>query len=108
MHEDRCLDTVGDRARAEALTARLDAAVAPGAGVTPRLRRRLPFNCEHAVPQSWFAEREPMRGDLHHPLAPGVSTAGGEREGNVTVRTRLETRAPVRHNAGLGAAQSLH
>lgn len=26
----------------------------------------LPFNCEHVVPQSWFAKREPMRGDLHH------------------------------------------
>jgi endonuclease G len=25
-----------------------------------------PFNCEHVVPQSWFAKQEPMRGDLHH------------------------------------------
>lgn len=24
------------------------------------------YNCEHVVPQSWFDEREPMRGDLHH------------------------------------------
>ncbi|WP_174615806.1 endonuclease [Virgibacillus ihumii] len=24
------------------------------------------YNCEHAVPQSWFNERKPMRGDLHH------------------------------------------
>ncbi|ARI78972.1 endonuclease I family protein [Halobacillus mangrovi] len=24
------------------------------------------YNCEHAVPQSWFNEQEPMRGDLHH------------------------------------------
>ncbi|WP_188456276.1 endonuclease I family protein [Virgibacillus oceani] len=24
------------------------------------------FNCEHSVPQSWFNEQEPMRGDLHH------------------------------------------
>jgi endonuclease I len=29
----------------------------------------LPFNCEHVVPQSWFAKREPMRGDLHHLFA---------------------------------------
>jgi len=29
----------------------------------------LPFNCEHVVPQSWFAEDEPMRGDLHHLFA---------------------------------------
>jgi len=28
-----------------------------------------PFNCEHVVPQSTFAEREPMRGDLHHLFA---------------------------------------
>lgn len=27
---------------------------------------QLPFNCEHVVPQSWFAKAEPMRGDLHH------------------------------------------
>jgi endonuclease G len=25
-----------------------------------------PYNCEHVVPQSWFAKRDPMRGDLHH------------------------------------------
>lgn len=24
------------------------------------------FNCEHVVPQSWFHEDNPMRGDLHH------------------------------------------
>ncbi|WP_404451784.1 endonuclease [Virgibacillus necropolis] len=24
------------------------------------------YNCEHSVPQSWFNEQEPMRGDLHH------------------------------------------
>lgn len=30
------------------------------------LEARLPFNCEHVVPQSWYEEREPMRGDLHH------------------------------------------
>jgi endonuclease G len=30
------------------------------------LEAELPFNCEHVVCQSWFAKREPMRGDLHH------------------------------------------
>jgi endonuclease G, mitochondrial len=30
------------------------------------LEAQLPFNCEHVVPQSWFAKAEPMRGDLHH------------------------------------------
>ena len=33
------------------------------------LEQELPFNCEHVVPQSWFAKREPMRGDLHHLFA---------------------------------------
>lgn len=30
------------------------------------IEARLPYNCEHVVPQSWFDKREPMRGDLHH------------------------------------------
>lgn len=29
----------------------------------------MPFNCEHVIPQSWFNEKEPMRGDLHHLFA---------------------------------------
>jgi endonuclease I len=29
----------------------------------------LRFNCEHVVPQSWYAKAEPMRGDLHHLFA---------------------------------------
>ncbi len=29
----------------------------------------LPYNCEHVVPQSWFGEDEPMRGDIHHLFA---------------------------------------
>ncbi|MEV5935115.1 endonuclease [Streptomyces sp. NPDC052079] len=33
------------------------------------LESSLPFNCEHVVPQSWFAKQEPMRGDLHHLFA---------------------------------------
>lgn len=33
------------------------------------LEKSLPFNCEHVVPQSWFGEDEPMRGDLHHLFA---------------------------------------
>ena len=30
---------------------------------------KLIFNTEHVVPQSWFDEKEPMRGDLHHLFA---------------------------------------
>ncbi|WP_019012192.1 endonuclease [Deinococcus aquatilis] len=33
------------------------------------LEDALPYNCEHVVPQSWFAKRQPMRGDLHHLFA---------------------------------------
>ncbi|PTA67471.1 endonuclease [Deinococcus arcticus] len=33
------------------------------------LEMALPYNCEHVVPQSWYARREPMRGDLHHLFA---------------------------------------
>lgn len=33
------------------------------------LEAAMPFNCEHVVPQSWFAKLEPMRGDLHHLFA---------------------------------------
>jgi endonuclease I/V8-like Glu-specific endopeptidase len=33
------------------------------------LEAQLPYNCEHVVPQSWFAKKEPMRGDLHHLFA---------------------------------------
>lgn len=33
------------------------------------LETRLPFTCEYVVPRSWFDEREPMRGDLHHLFA---------------------------------------
>lgn len=33
------------------------------------LEASLPFNCEHVVPQSWFAKKMPMRGDLHHLFA---------------------------------------
>lgn len=33
------------------------------------LEASLPYNCEHVVPQSWFAKKSPMRGDLHHLFA---------------------------------------
>ncbi|MFG0333475.1 MAG: endonuclease I family protein, partial [Maioricimonas sp. JB049] len=34
-----------------------------------RLEAQNPFTCEHVVPQSWYAKKEPMRGDLHHLFA---------------------------------------
>ena len=33
------------------------------------IEEALPYNCEHVVPQSWFGEDEPMRGDIHHLFA---------------------------------------
>jgi endonuclease G len=65
-------------ARATELTVRLDAVAALGTvarqaelvgEMQAEVEAALPFNCEHVVPQSWFAKREPMRGDLHHLFA---------------------------------------
>ena len=30
------------------------------------IANEFPYNCEHVVPQSWFNEQQPMRGDIHH------------------------------------------
>ena len=57
-------------ARSQQLTARLQAPAVPDAdAVLAEVEAELPFNCEHVVPQSWFAKQEPMRGDLHHLFA---------------------------------------
>lgn len=62
-----------DRKRAARLREVLFAESSPGAQRVARelrfLEESLPFNCEHVVPQSWYDEREPMRGDLHHLFA---------------------------------------
>ena len=64
------------QARAQELTARLAPLGAQADGAAPAeaeaeaaVEAALPFNCEHVVPQSWFAKRQPMRGDLHHLFA---------------------------------------
>ncbi|WP_156288623.1 endonuclease I family protein [Oceanobacillus salinisoli] len=31
-----------------------------------QIENDFPYNCEHVVPQSWYNEKEPMRGDIHH------------------------------------------
>ena len=68
-------DVIRDDARIEAeRTLRLrdfvsrEAAVGPDAFTEEldELDALLPYNCEHVVPQSSFAKKEPMRGDLHH------------------------------------------
>ena len=68
-------DVIRDDARIEAeRTSRLrdlvtrEVAIGPDAFTEElaELDAQLPFNCEHVVPQSSFAKKEPMRGDLHH------------------------------------------
>src|SRR5262249_55438131 len=67
------MDAEVDRIRAERLEAfrALESATEPGALEIQgtMLEAKLPYNCEHVVPQSWFEKREPMRGDLHHLFA---------------------------------------
>jgi endonuclease G len=45
------------------------ARLAAGPETVDDLEAELAYNCEHVVPQSWFAKAEPMRGDLHHLFA---------------------------------------
>jgi endonuclease G len=68
-------DVIRDDARIEAArTSRLrdlvtrEVAIGPDAFTDEldELDAQLPYNCEHSVPQSSFAKKEPMRGDLHH------------------------------------------
>jgi endonuclease I len=68
------VDLAISEARARELTSRLGVPGARGAvevraEVQAEVEAALPFNCEHVVPQSWFARKEPMRGDLHHLFA---------------------------------------
>jgi endonuclease I len=65
-------DLAAERGLREAMARlRLDEAMEPAeaARAFEQLEAAFPFNCEHVVPQSWFARREPMRGDLHHLFA---------------------------------------
>ena len=39
---------------------------ADGRALEAQVEHEEPYNCEHTVPQGWFAHDEPMRGDLHH------------------------------------------
>ena len=68
-------DVIRDDARIEAeRTCRLRDFVARETAIGPdaftdeldELDALMPYNCEHVVPQSSFAKKEPMRGDLHH------------------------------------------
>ncbi|WP_240803634.1 endonuclease [Streptomyces sp. A0592] len=62
------------------------------------LEASLPFNCEHVVPQSWFAKKEPMRGDLHH-LFACESTCNSFR-GNIPYFDFPDFDEVIRHACG--------
>jgi endonuclease I len=62
-------DIATERAREEALARRAAEGMEGLEAFEEALEATMPFNCEHVVPQSWFAKREPMRGDLHHLFA---------------------------------------
>jgi endonuclease G, mitochondrial len=62
------------------------------------LESALPFNCEHVVPQSWFAKKEPMRGDLHHLFA--CESACNSFRGNIPYFDFLDSEEVVRHSCG--------
>lgn len=55
--------------RRESLRTSLSESLTTPEGMEDFLEAQAPFNCEHVVPQSWFAKKEPMRGDLHHLFA---------------------------------------
>ena len=58
-----------DRARRAAFRVLADSGTLSAEDVTAimsRLEASFTYNCEHVVPQSWFAKRLPMKGDLHH------------------------------------------
>ncbi|MFI6033559.1 endonuclease [Streptomyces sp. NPDC051315] len=63
------------------------------------LEASLPFNCEHVVPQSWFAKREPMRGDLHHLFA--CEPACNSFRGNIPYMDFPDFDEVVREDCGM-------
>jgi endonuclease G len=123
LHPDRLLRSVysgkrftpeelirADVAVEAARTERLQEVVRRGFAVGPAelkaefeaLEAELPFNCEHVVPQSWFAEREPMRGDLHHLFA--CEPRCNSFRGNLPYADFPEARDAVMSDCGRSAA----
>jgi endonuclease I len=58
-----------ETARRRRFAALLSESTTTFAAQAAAVEEELLFNCEHVVPQSWFAKDEPMRGDLHHLFA---------------------------------------
>jgi endonuclease I/V8-like Glu-specific endopeptidase len=59
-------DAEVDRLRREARSTLLEKGILESTRLEAMLEAEFKYNCEHVVPQSWFARKEPMRGDLHH------------------------------------------
>ena len=66
------------------------------------LEAQEPFNCEHVVPQSWFDDKAPMQGDLHHLFACQHQCNSFRGTGRST--TSASSRSPWRRRTGPGAA----
>lgn len=75
LHPDGRLRSIysGDPVDAQevmAADARIEAALMSAAEAhnvpLEELESAVKYNCEHVVPQGWFAKKEPMKGDLHH------------------------------------------
>jgi endonuclease G, mitochondrial len=85
------------RARADRLTAVVRSRPTMGSGELHReaqaVEGELHFNCEHAVPQSWFGHDEPMRGDLHH-LFTCEPTCNSKR-GSIPYSELTDMRVPI-------------
>jgi endonuclease I/V8-like Glu-specific endopeptidase len=69
IEADLRVDAQRELALQEALAAEAAPSMEQLTELMEAIEATLPYNCEHVVPQSWFATREPMRGDLHHLFA---------------------------------------
>jgi endonuclease G, mitochondrial len=100
-----------DAAVEAARTERLEEFVRRETAVGPReieteldtLEAALPFNCEHVVPQSWFAKKEPMRGDLHHLFA--CESGCNSFRGNFPYFDFVDDEEATRHECGRREAE---
>jgi len=79
---------------------RREAALGPGEleAQFDALEAALPYNCEHVVPQSWFAKAEPMRGDLHHLFA--CESGCNSFRGNFPYFDFADSQEALRHACG--------
>lgn len=99
VRADVATETARLRGMQEFLLSESAAGPAELAAELDALEDSMPFNCEHVVPQSWFAKREPMRGDLHHLFA--CEAACNSFRGNIPYMDFLNFDEVVRHDCGM-------